>query len=157
MKITVSALALACLVALAACGESDDETSSSDSESAPAVADSAGSDSTSDGQPLSASAAADKIVSELGVIADQLETVTSEESAKAAAVVIEKSNQALQEVSETFSELSTVSKAAAIAAVAQHLGDVQKRIADAMQKIQADNPQLFQTLSETIDQLPSLN
>ncbi|MEO1192663.1 MAG: hypothetical protein AAFY02_12950 [Pseudomonadota bacterium] len=154
MKLALSVLALGALLALSACGDSDETAESSDSGSTQDVA-----TETTDtaAAPLSAKQAADEIVAELNTIATQLESVTSEETAKAAAVVIDKSQAALDEISKTFSELSDVSKATAIAAVAGELGQIQQRIGAAMVQIQKDNPQLFETLSKTINELPSLN
>jgi len=105
----------------------------------------------------SAKGAGERMVQELNVIADELEKVTDEASAKAAAEVIDKAQKGLEEVGAQFEAMTNIERAQVITAVSQELQKVQSRIAQAMTAIAQKSPQLMQELGNAMSDLPQVD
>lgn len=104
----------------------------------------------------STSSTADAAVAEYENIADALESVNDEESARAAARRIAAANAELEEIAKTFEEMSDMEKAMAAGRMAQGISGVQARIGAAMAGIAQRDRALYQTISDEMNRLPTL-
>ena len=93
-------------------------------------------------------------INEMTRIADALETVDDEASAKAAAQTIKAAVDGLNQMSEELDgEISGVKGMQIFGGRYTELIEVQGRVATSMIKIQSDHPELMDTISAEMDQL----
>jgi outer membrane lipoprotein SlyB len=93
-------------------------------------------------------------INEMTRIADALETVDDEASAKAAAQTIKVAVDGLNQMSEELDgEISGVKGMQIFGGRYTELIEVQGRVATSMIKIQSDHPELMDTISAEMDQL----
>ena len=93
-------------------------------------------------------------INEMTRIADALETVDDEASAKAAAQTIKAAVDGLNQMSEELDgEISGVKGMQIFGGRYTELIEVQSRVATSMIKIQSDHPELMDTISAEMDQL----
>ncbi|MEL7029446.1 MAG: hypothetical protein AAGL49_09590 [Pseudomonadota bacterium] len=138
------AVAGAGVLALSACGGSNDSgEAGSDSGAASITADS------------SSNAVADAYITEMTKVADALESVTDEESAQAAAAVIQSASTAFDQMAaELDGEMNEAKWLAVAMARQEEFSEVQMRLASSMSKLGMENPALLQSLSEEMENLP---
>ncbi|WP_321491040.1 hypothetical protein [uncultured Hyphomonas sp.] len=93
-------------------------------------------------------------INEMTQIADALDTVDDEASAKAAAKKIKAAVDGLNQMSEELDgEISGVKGMQIFGGRYTELIEVQSRVATSMIKIQSDHPELMDTISAEMDQL----
>ncbi|GJL95526.1 MAG: hypothetical protein DHS20C05_19310 [Hyphococcus sp.] len=96
----------------------------------------------------------DVYVSQMDNIADALEEVTDEKSAKKAAQAITKASKELEALSETVEGMSDIEKGMMFASRSQDFVAVQTRLATSMQKIAAENPEYIEMIQEEMEKMP---
>jgi hypothetical protein len=128
MKKLIAAFGLAAVLALAGCGGSD--KSSSD--------------------------VGQSYVTALGQIADALESVKDEDSAKAAAQVIARAKTTLDGTVKEINSMTQVEQVMMVQKHAAEMGQIEVRISQAMQKIVSDDPKLLDIIGQEMQSLPEL-
>ncbi len=115
--------------------------------------DASGSSSVS-GKKVKSEKVVDVYVAQMGNIADALETVDDEASAKKAAQAITKASKELKALSATVENMSDMQKGMMFASRAQDFVAVQTRLATAMQKIAVENPAYMEMLQAEMQKMP---
>ena len=98
---------------------------------------------------------ADAYIGEMTKIADALETVNDEESARAAASVIQKAGLKLEAMQDELEgEMSDRKWATIVMSRQQEWAQLQTRLGMSMGRIGMTQPELMQIISEEMDKLP---
>lgn len=103
-----------------------------------------------------ASDAADIYAIHMSRIADALEAIESEADAQKAAHIIAEASKEFEILTGKFNDDKKVQLAGAFAMRANDLTQAQMRIGMAMQKIAVENPDYLQTISDAMQEMPSL-
>ncbi len=97
----------------------------------------------------------DVYVGQMDHIADALEGVKDEKSAKKAAQAITNAAKELNALSDTVESMSDMEKGLMFASRSQEFISVQTRLATSMQKIAAENPEYMQMIQEEMKKMPA--
>jgi len=92
---------------------------------------------------------------QLIIIADAVESVTDEESARDAAAIIRDASAELDIVATKAENMSQMQQARFAMAFTTELADTQMRLVEAMSRLAATDPEKMQMISEAMDDLPS--
>lgn len=92
--------------------------------------------------------------SELTKIADAVESVTDEASARQAAEIIQAASGELEQLSTKLETMTTMDKASFAINFSADAADTQMRLATAMQKLAMADPEHMRMISEAMDELP---
>jgi hypothetical protein len=127
MKKLIASFGLAAVITLAGCG---------------------GSNSSADGD------VGQTYVTQLGHIADALESVKDEDSARAAAHEMAQANATLQAMAERVDSMTEVEQAMMLQKHAMEMTQVQTRIFQALQNIISRDPKLGDIIGDEMQQMP---
>jgi hypothetical protein len=95
-------------------------------------------------------------VTTLDRVADALESVKDEASAKKAASEIAKANDVMQSMVDEINSMSQTEQVMMVQKNAAKMAEAETRISQAMQKIVSDNPQLLDVIGSEIQDMPKL-
>ena len=132
----IAAALLACTLALTGCGKGEDV----------------------EGKDITGSSSAKDVgtayINEMTRIADALETVNDEESARKAAATIKVAAEGLESMgTELEGDMDPMKAMQVFGGRYQELIEVQSRIATSMMRIQNEHPELMEVISEETDRL----
>jgi hypothetical protein len=94
-------------------------------------------------------------IEQLNVIADALDTIDDEASAREAAVEIGAANMELEEIADSMQGLSDNEMLAMVQSIAPQLTEIQGRIATTMQRLSA-NPEYFSIIGDELSNMPNM-
>ncbi|MAK60262.1 MAG: hypothetical protein CMK09_04730 [Ponticaulis sp.] len=152
MRIHVTTAILAASLGLVGCGGKTDESSAS-SGSAAAPSNTGGGIAVTKEQKL-----ANTYLAELSSIADAIESVTDEASAQEAAQVIRAAGEKMEAEMEAFGgDMNGPQAMAIFLPRQQEFIQVQTRVSSSMARLAGTNPQLMQTISKEMSNLPMSN
>jgi len=92
---------------------------------------------------------------QLNVIADALDTIDDEASARAAATEIGEANVEMEAIADSMQGLSDNEMLAMVQSIAPQLQEIQARIAATMQRLSA-NPEYFSIIGDELSNMPNL-
>ena len=95
-------------------------------------------------------------VTQLGHIADALESVKDEDSARAAAHQMDQANMALKNVTDRMNGMSDMEKAVMIQKHVAEIAQLEGRITMAIQNIVSNDPELMNIIGDEMRNMPQL-
>jgi len=99
---------------------------------------------------------ADVYLAQITNIADAVEAVDDEKSARAAAKAIAKAAREMEALSEAVEDMTPARRAMVFASRAQDFMEPQMRLATSMQKLAIDHPEYLEIIQDEMDKMPEL-
>ncbi len=97
---------------------------------------------------------ADLYVAHMTNVADAIEKVDDEKSAKAAAAVIAKAVEDMEKTAENVEGMSATRRAMLFASRAQDFAEPQMRMSQSMTKLASENPELLEIIQKELEKMP---